>query len=796
MKAPLVPVALVYAAGLLVGRFVEAPLLFAFIACIVLAAGALLVKQARVWLLAGSLLVFGWLNLTLRTAVISPVDLRTLVQDRALLATVRGTLTGAPTHRVSLRDDHESWRTLAELAVDEVRIASGEWQPAHGRVLTLTSGAVSAIEDGQRMEATGVLLEPERPIADGLFDYRTHLARRGIYYQLKIESPGEWSVVGSRNYPGVAARFRAWAQGVLAHGLPEQDEALRLQWAMLLGWQTALTNEVSEPFMRSGTMHIFAISGLHIALIAGILLMLLRALVVPRFACGFIVIPLIWFYTMATGWQPSAIRSTIMMTVIIGGWMSKRPMNLLNSLAAAACIILVWDPQQLFQASFQLSFFVVLSIALLAPRFDEWKKRWLAPEEMLPMELRPWWQRRLLRLGDWAWKCFATSAAAFVGSVPLIAYYFHLFTPGSLLANLVVVPVSGLALMSGLGAILTGGWLPALAEYFNHAGWFFMRLMMWLSEGATQLPLSWRHVSSPGAPGFVLYYGALLAWLGGWFRKPVLRWSLAVVFIGIGIFIGATHFAQRSYASITVLPLSGTYALVAREPRRSDRLLINCGDDSSFPFVLKPFLQSVGENQLAHLVLAQGDTPHGGAMLAVEKLFHVERVHVVAQPSRSTKFRELLSDLELRTTVVRDQTTGTKLSGWQVLHPEANDRVARGRDNAVVLLGTFDGVRVLVLNDLGLRGQSALIERGKDLRADIVIAGMPGADEPLPDELIQRIQPKVIVIADSEFPASKRAGVELQTRLRRTGVPVFYTRASGAVTLRMRTGVWEVTAAR
>src|SRR5260221_6202756 len=140
---------------------------------------------------------------------------------------------------------------------------------------------------------------------------------------------------------------------------------------MTLGWKTALNNEVADPFMRSGTMHIFAISGLHIALIAGILVSLLRVLKVPRAACGLIVIPLIWAYTGVTGWQASAIRSTVMMTIIIAGWSLKRPSDLLNSLAAAAFIILLWEPQQLFQASFQLSFSVVLSLALFGRHFDK-----------------------------------------------------------------------------------------------------------------------------------------------------------------------------------------------------------------------------------------------------------------------------------------------------------------------------------------------------------------------------------------------------------------------------------------
>src|SRR3954462_6423310 len=116
---------------------------------------------------------------------------------------------------------------------------------------------------------------------------------------------------------------------------------------MTLGWKTALSGEVSEPFMRSGTMHVFAISGLHIALIALMIVGVLRCFKVPRSACALVVLPIIWAYTGLTGWQASAIRSTIMTSVIVVGWSLVRPGNLLNSLGAAALIILIWDPQQL-----------------------------------------------------------------------------------------------------------------------------------------------------------------------------------------------------------------------------------------------------------------------------------------------------------------------------------------------------------------------------------------------------------------------------------------------------------------
>src|SRR5205814_6506502 len=100
--------------------------------------------------------------------------------------------------------------------------------------------------------------------------------------------------------PPLADRFLTWAKPALARGLPVEDESLRLEWALTLGWKQALTEDVSEPFVRAATYHIFAVDGLRMAIIFGIFFGLLRALTVPRGLCGVILIPLIWFYTALT----------------------------------------------------------------------------------------------------------------------------------------------------------------------------------------------------------------------------------------------------------------------------------------------------------------------------------------------------------------------------------------------------------------------------------------------------------------------------------------------------------------
>ena len=485
-----------------------------------------------------------------------------------------------------------------------------------------------------------------------------------------------------------------------------------------------------------------------------------------------------------------------MMTVIIAGWMLKRPADLLNSLAAAACIILVWQPEQLFQASFQLSFFVVLSIALLSPPIEKLRTRVFALDPMLPLELRPRWQRMAIKMTGLGWTCFATSLAAFLGSMPLIAYYFHLFTPGSLLANLVVVPVSSLALMSGLGALITGDIVPPLTECFNNAGWFFMRTMIWLSESAAAIPATWFYVRAPGELFFTTYYGLLISACLGWFAHKFARWTIiacTVVLAGIQILQWQR---DRAWHRLTVLPLNGGHAIYAQPAAGKPAWLIDTGDRGAVEFTLKPFLQAQGVNRLSCLLLTYGSARQNGGAARLAELFPPHEVFVSPVAFRSSVYRESLSELEARSRVRRCATNGFALSVWTVLHPSRSEHLAAAEDNAAVMLGDFDGVRVLIVSDLGRSGQNAIFNRHPDLRADVVISGLPEKGEPLATAWLQTLQPKLIVIADAEFPATRRASTALLRRLRQSGALVMCTHETGAVTLALQNRSWHVTAAR
>ncbi len=159
---------------------------------------------------------------------------------------------------------------------------------------------------------------------------------------------------------------------------------------------------------------------------------------------------------------------------------------------------------------------------------------------------------------------------------------------------------------------------------------------------------------------------------------------------------------------------------------------------------------------------------------------------------RSGAYREAIAEFEKMPARHHILNYGQEIGAWKILAPTGTNSFPRADDNALVLLGNFAGTRILLLSDLSRAGQSELLSGTNDLRADIVVAGLPNEGEPLCDALLTVVQPKVIVIADSDFPANRRASHELKQRLAAQQATVIYTRDSGSVKIVTDNGRWKL----
>lgn len=801
MKQPLAGVAGLFAVGILIGAECSAPVVWLSALAVLAGLATLMVSRAASPALVLLLPLAGWIDFQVSLRSCSPDDLRLRFDSADHLVVVRGTLVAAPEERWQERQGRLRTNTLAVLAVHAVGSTVEDLAPASGRVLITTPAALGvSFPRGSRIEVSGILRPPAGPAAPGLFDYRSYLRWQGIHFEVRAPEPGDWKWEPGQGAPPPAweERFQTWARRVLSRGLPGVDREVELLWAMTLGWKAGMTEEMQEPFLRSGTMHIFAISGLHIVLIAGIAGALLRFLLLPRLLVGLLVIPLCWGYTAATGWQASAIRATLMTTFVTGSWMLERPLNVLNSLAAAACVVLAWDPAQLFLPGFQLSFAVVGAIALIAPPLGAWLVALGDVDPFLPADRIPWWRQKVSRLWRGISLNLAVSFAAWLGSLPLSAVYFHLVTPGSLLANLAVVPLSSLALGCNLGSLVCGDWAPTVGELFNHSAWLWMHLTLAIGRGCAGLRGGWWYTVAPPRAWIALWYLGLWVVGRGVWRNHRWRGNLAgsAVMLTLALAGGWEWWAAGRETRLVLLSLHGGHAIWFAGP--SGRSLVDCGDAPAVERVTTPFLHAEGVNQLPQLILTHGDVRHVGGARELASNLSPAQVVIGPNPFRSTAYRTVVDGLRERPGSVGSRSwvsvqRGETVGPWRVLHPAAGDAFSRADDGCLVLVAEpLPGHRVLLLGDLGRSGQEALLQREADLSAEVVVTGLPAVGEPLSDGLLDRIQPSLIVVADALQPATARAKPPLRARLRSRSAKVVFTSETGSLDLRCSGQGWSL----
>jgi competence protein ComEC len=398
---------------------------------------------------------------------------------------------------------------------------------------------------GAEFTALG-LLRPvaARPVvaADG-DDFDRFIADSGANFafsRARIEGGPKAAGAWSRFCAAAGARLEA----ILRAGLERHPAMADLYVAMMLGKKQELGEERKDWFMRSGTMHLFAISGLHIAGIAVALNTLLALARVPplaRFATG---TALLWVFVETTGAAPSAVRAFWMVTFLLGAKRLRLPGNSLAALAASALVVLVLDPHQLFGAGFQMSYGIVGALLLYGvPLYENWHAGW-RPGAGVPAEGRPGWRVWLETTPPtWVMSVLALGLAATLVSVPATVTFFGLMTPGGFFVNLVLVPVAGLVLFAGVGAMVCGlAGLAPLASVFNHAA----AVVLWAMEGLVRVSLEVPGNSWPAAfawpwlgPATMAGLLALLAagYARGWRKREGGYWMPWAV-LGLVLVLG------------------------------------------------------------------------------------------------------------------------------------------------------------------------------------------------------------------------------------------------------------------
>ena len=408
--------------------------------------------------------------------------------------------------------------------------------------LTLRRGEVAPIRSAV-VSAIGVLVTvPRDPPADSFEGY---LAGAGINFRLT-----RGRVLAETRPANAYYRFCARAaqrcNGILGLGIADKRPALAgLLRAMMLGATHELSDEQHTLFMQSGTMHLFAISGLNIGVIASALQALMLLMRLPawlRFVIGAV---LLWLFVDITGAAPSAVRAFLMAVFLHAAFVFQRPANVLAALVASAFVVLLVSPLQVFSASFLMSYGIVLALLVLGlPLGDAWLARW-NPWRDLPKPAWLWWQRAI----DAAWRTLAVAlaiglATTLVGLLTGVQF-FRLLTPGALVANLLLIPAAMVVTLGGFTALLcgligfTGG-----AVLCNHAAALMLLIIEWLVRLSVRMPgafvpahysAAWIGAVALTALMVTLVFGYAVEW-----KRPRGGWWLPFAVVALTLIFGVT----------------------------------------------------------------------------------------------------------------------------------------------------------------------------------------------------------------------------------------------------------------
>lgn len=284
-------------------------------------------------------------------------------------------------------------------------------------------------------------------------------------------------------------RMQTRMSDALGWGVEAHPEWVGILRAMVLGQQSELSEAQSDGFAQSGTLHLFSISGLHVTVIALALGGLLSLCRFPLAASVVLVLGLLWLYVDITGRVPSAVRAFFMIFLFKVAKVIRAPSNPVSALVVSALVVLVVEPMQLFSASFQMSYGIVAALLLLGlPLANVWEEKSRLFRSLPVVSWKP-----VHHLLDYTRRSLLSAGAIGVATLPVSAVagvlYFGLFTPGALLANLVVIPAASLALLGGFGSVVaTFIGEPMLALLFNRSAVLMLGLIEQVTVWFVTLP--------------------------------------------------------------------------------------------------------------------------------------------------------------------------------------------------------------------------------------------------------------------------------------------------------------------
>jgi competence protein ComEC len=745
---PLMALALAAVCGVLATEWNWLPVhATAFLACTVAALGGAW-TGGRSWLLFPAVaMVFAFIHATRTDETFRhPLRLTLQQQDKPVQATIRGSL-------LPDFDTTADGRAHALCTAQKIEI------PAAGVVIEQSATLLVRLPRGVRFPGGGVfelhgqIYLPRASSNPGAFDAQEYALRTGRVARFEADHMrriGDSGTAWWSAFLETAEHCRQWISRQLTQDLENDPQTAAVIRAMALGMSAEADDEIEDAFRNSGTLHVFAVSGLHVGLLGVIALALLRQTGVRRGVSIWVMIFIVFAYAFVTGWRPSAARAAFMVAIFMGGALVDRDSSLQNSLGAAALLLLASDTHQLFMPGFQLSFGVLWISSIGSAPLLERLIPFTQIDPFLPPQLANWRQRSWSQFRRWLAGTLSLSFAAWIGSLPFILGHFQSVTPVAVIANCVLVPLSFLCLgATCLSLCAAALHLTGVQIMLNNANWALAKAMIASAAWFAGLPGASFHFQ-PHAPST---------------PAPAV-WRM----------LELPHGGAANHLRV-----------------KDDHWLFDIGNESGFRRVLRPYLHSSGVNSVTGVFLSHNDADHVGAVSQVLATFDAPRLFCSTQEpgihdSSLTTLRRLLDQarpsplhkLRVDERVMLADEKAFKVEA-EVLYPTLQVQRDRGDDRAMVLMLRPGPWRVLWLSDAGWHAEKFLCASAADIRCDVLIRSQHEVDRVMTDEFLLRAGPQAVLCGSDARDAETTLPESLVQHAKAQNIPLFDTWHDGSI---------------
>ncbi len=808
--APLLPIAAAFTVGILDDRYfaLSLPVLLALSAFGLIAALAIPRKsRGPNWWLLLALASLGAVHHHQQCRYISQSSITHLLSDQAILVRVRGILVEdwsvrPPSGQNPLLSQPKAESSVAILESRSIQKQS-DWIPVDGRIRLTIPGRLGELRVGDEVELLGWANLPATPANPGEWDYTRWLRDQGIVAEIHVRKSQDLIVrlsVGEVSFDRLLAKIRSHGQEVLQKHL--NDSEYGLSAALLLGLNNALPASEWEHFVRTGVIHVLAISGQHLVILGIFIQFLLRIFGIGYRRTAFIVALLLFIYAMLTGGRPSAMRAAIMVAAGCLGILIGRRAFPANTFALAWIGVLILNPGDLFSSGFQLSFLAVavliwgLPMAMPARQVD--------PLQQLIEENEP----RLIRLSKFLLRelkrAYMTTGLISLALIPLIIQWQSLISISGLLIGPPVILLSTIALLAGFALFVD-------AFFGGFTAPFWILILKWslrISNDMVQFAdgLSWGcwHTGPLPMAAVVAFYAILIAWFiwSKWKEFPLpirlakldnslfLKALLASLLIG---FIWPTRDYSKDELRIDFVSVGHGGCTILEFP--DGRVLMYDAGSLAGPDIVQrhiaPFLWSRGIRKIDEVILSHADLDHFNGLPALIDRFAVGQV--TTTPSFSDKnapgVKEIDRVLEKRGIIHRTIHAPANWSAanvaFTVLHPPEAGPPGVENVRSLVLLIEHRGHRILLTGDIEKAGLEMILSK-PIAKIDVLMSPHHGSNAANPTRLFDWAKPKLAVVNNTETGIGGFGGKIKANE----SLPTWSTGASGLITIRShRTGL-------